>query len=350
MILLSLGLTFLNSYLMTQGNFPYAMPILLCHTIVSSICAGFMYKARPHFFTSLARDQFDSHFVFKAALPIAVAFMSVNVLNSVSLRYSDPAFLTMMKKGGLMVIYGFSLFAKLEPHRWGKTCVVVALVPAMMLTIGGEANTSFFGVLICGSCVLLDAAKNILQALVLSKDVGWDLDPYTYVLIISPLCSVCLGICLTASLRFGEGTSVGSAVNWTQSPLAAPPWELFYSWKEWIMLGAMVAFLLNTLTASFVREVSAMGYQMTSIAKDVLIVALDARVLKDTVTHEQWFGFFLQLLLVVCWAHVKLKEQASQELSRLEALPTALYGTTKTGNLALRKGIQPPSEMSNEDG
>lgn len=333
-VVLSLGLTFLNSFLMTKGNFPYAMPILLCHTIVSSVCAGFLYRLRPILFTSLTkRPHWDVQFLLKAALPIALAFMSVNVLNSVSLRYSDPAFLTMMKKGGLMVIYGFSLALKLEPHRWDKTCVVAALVPAMMLTIGGEANTSFFGVLICGSCVLLDAAKNILQAMVLSHSAGWDLDAYTYVLVVSPLCSICLGFCLMASMVFGEGSS---GTNWENSPLAAPPWDLFYLWKEWVLLGATVAFLLNTLTACFVREVSAMGYQITSIAKDVLIVVLDAHVLKDTVTHEQWFGFVLQLVLVVCWARVKLKEQSVEEARRSkddpqQALPmcAAVYGSTR---------------------
>merc|ERR1719265_906960 len=163
----------------------------------------------------------------------------------------------------------------------------------MTLTIHGEVNFSMTGFLIQGTGQIFECCKIVLQAMLLSA-AGRKLDALTYVLLVMPLCAVCLG------------AGMGVLVAFPHSHFLTPELHHLYSWWPHLLANACIAFLLNVVIAMFVKHSSAVAFILAGIVKDAMIVAAGGFLLNEVVTVIQFIGFGLQLAAILLWSLMKI--------------------------------------------
>jgi len=297
-IVTSASMIAFNKYLIHEGRFPFAVPLVLIHSGFSSLCAFLILLAKPSLFPSLTnpaeRVPIDKDLMLRGAFPIACLFSVQLVLANTAYLHSSMAFLQMMKESNLVLVYAFSLIAALEVFSWVKTKMVVLIVFATMLTIHGELNFSWTGFCIQGTSQLFESSKIVLQAMLLTS-AGRKLDVLTYVLLVMPLC-----FCGLAFVLFTL-TYVHPLQN-----LQIPDWATIWAWWPVLAANASLAFVLNLSIALFMKQSSAVGFILAGITKDAVIVLAGALVMHESISKVQMFGFAAQLSFIWIWSLVKI--------------------------------------------
>lgn len=296
-IVSSSGLIAFNKYLMTEGNFPFAVPIVMMHMLFCSFFTGVLFLVRPSLFPSLTdpdrKVNIDKDLILYGALPIAVFFSITLVLSNVAYLHSSVAFLQMMKEANLVLVYVFSLVAVLERFSWRSVRILIFVIIGTTLTIHGELNFSMHGFLIQASSQVFECMKIVLQAMMLTGRTK--LDVLSYVLIVSPLCLALL------SVAFGALCMLRPNEN-----LAVPGWSDIEAWWPFLLANASVAFLLNVAVAMFMKASSAVAYILAGIFKDAMIVLTGFFLLHEHISHLQFVGFGMQLIGILVWSLVKV--------------------------------------------
>lgn len=293
-ILCSAGLIAFNKYLMRKDNFPYPVPMVICHTIVSSGLAGMLYLCMPSLFPSLTdpakKVNIDRNLILKGALPIGLCFSVQLALSNTALVHSTVAFLQMMKEANIVIVYGLSLALVLEVFQW-QTFKVYMLVPlATALTIRGELHFSMTGFLVQGSSQLFECIKIVMQAALLTN-AGKKLDVMTYLLVVMPICFVSLSVALSLLVP--------------SHPEFFPPLDVFQSWSRVLALNSLLAFTLNVVIAFFMKYSSAVSFILAGIIKDAAIVLAGSIIMGEEIANLQAIGFAMQLLCIGLCAMMK---------------------------------------------
>lgn len=285
-VLTSMSLMGYNKYLMHQGNFPFALPLVLLHTSVSSALAALMFVAAPSMFPALnnafQKGLFDFSLLKNATL-VAILFSAQIVLNASAYRYSSLTFIQMTKEANLGIVYGVSVVLAHERLKLPNACTLAVVALATMLTVTGEVRYSRVGfvIQIAGQC--FECVRIVIQGLLLSDCAG-KLDPMSYVLMVMPLSSIFLG-----------AVSCFVAMTHPIEYLQLPTWQLFLEWWPILFLNAGIAFALNVSIAYLMKHSSAIGLVLAGIVKDTTVVLLGASYYTETVTHLQVMCFVTQL-------------------------------------------------------
>lgn len=287
-----------NKYLIHEGRFPFAVPLVSVHMLCSSSFAGLLFLIVPSFFKSLSdpekRTPIDGELYLKRLLPIAVTFSASMVLSNQAYLYLSVAFLQMMKETNVVLVYVFSLVAMLETFTGNQLKLIALIVLASVLTIEGELNFSIVGFAIQGCGQLCECTKVVLQGLLLSN-AGMKLDAPSFVLLVSPVCLVCL---LTFISIFHTVAPDGA--------MKVPQWEDIQTWWPFLLVNGALAFLLNIIVALFIKNTSAVALILAGIVKDAAIVFAGVFVLDEHITSQQALGFLLQLLFIGMWSSMKM--------------------------------------------
>jgi hypothetical protein len=337
-IVTSAGMIAFNKYLMHEGRFPYAVPLVLIHSAFSSCCALLLFIVRPSLFTSLTSAEekvaVDRNLILRGALPIALLFSVQLVLSNTAYLHSSMAFLQMMKESNLVLVYCFSLIAAMEIFCWTKVRVVVLIVLATTLTIQGELNFSWDGFALQGTSQLFESLKIVLQALLLSS-AGRKLDVLTYVIVVMPLCFCVLGSIL-CTLVFVHPVE----------HIAIPRWADILPWWRVLAANAALAFVLNVTIALFMKRSSAVGFILAGIAKDAVIVFGGVIAMDESMSRIQLFGFISQLCLIWLWSLMKLFPEKfeggiSKGLMRLTSLEAENKSLLPAASAMLDSSAQP---------
>ena len=293
----SAGLISYNKFLISEGRFPYAVPLVLCHAIFCSVMAGLLYLVFPSLFPSLTDPErkvaVDRDLILKGALPIAIFFAGQLALSNTAYLHSSVAFLQMMKEANLALVYTFSLAVALEKFHWRSASILVLVVFATALTIHGELFFSWTGFFFQGSSQLFECTKIVLQAMLLSS-AGKKLDALTYVMLVMPLCAVFLSMML--------GVLIWVHPN---EHMAVPDWNTVMLWKGHLFMNSCVAFCLNVVIALFVKHSSAVAFILAGVVKDAMIVFAGVVVLSEVISGLQTFGFIMQLGLIMVYSLAK---------------------------------------------
>jgi len=285
-----------NKFLMHADRFPYAIALVLLHSIFCSLCTGLLFLCKPSMFPSLTdparKVNVDRSLIAKGALPIAVLFSAQLVLSNTAYLHSSVAFLQMMKECNIVLVYVFSLVAVLEKFSWRSVGILLFIVIATTMTIHGEVHFSLTGFVIQGTGQLFECCKIVLQAMLLTS-AGRKLDALTYVMLVMPLCAILLG---------------GGYCAFTVFPhehFMTPQWHHLVQWWPHLLANACIAFALNVVIALFVKHSSAVAFILVGILKDAMIVAAGGLIFKEVITLVQGIGFFLQLCGIVTWSMMK---------------------------------------------
>lgn len=294
-IICSAGLITFNKYLMADGRFPFAAPLVMIHMGFSSTMSFLLYCVRPSLFTAISESQngFDWSIIYRGAMPIAVLFSFSLVLSNTAYLYSSVAFLQMMKEGNVVLVFLFSYAASMEKVNSTKLLLLLGVVCATMCTVRGEVNFVLTGFLMQGSAQFFECARIVMAAFLLNAP-GKKLDALSFNLIVSPLCLAFLGLLLS-----------GLIFVHPMQQFRIPAWADLVAWWPLLLMNASIAFSLNIVVALFIKQSSAVSYILAGILKDSMIVTSGVMFMGEHITHFQVGAFSVQLYLIFLWSMTK---------------------------------------------
>merc|ERR1719210_165511 len=133
---------------------------------------------------------------------------------------------------------------------------------AASFAVSGEIRFKWAGFIYMAVSQLAECSRMVMGEIVLS---GMKLDPLTYTLFLAPIC--CIVLIIGNLVQFSPGTFHDFSVMWP------------------LLLGnACVAFALNVLVATVIKECSAVGFVLAGLTKDMAVVIFSAVFFDETVT------------------------------------------------------------------
>lgn len=315
-ILVSVGIINFNKFLMHPQRFPYSVPLVTIHMCVCTFLTCLLYLCVPSMFPSLSdpdkRVHLDAASYLKNMGPIAVGFSGSLIFGVQAYMFLSVSFLQMMKEANVVVIYALSLLAGLEVFTSNHFKILALIVIASALTIRGEAHLSMVGFAIQATSQVFECIKAVLQGKLLSTS-GMKLDALSFILLMSPMCVVCLVLTL-AALQYYAPPSL----------LLIPSYsEVVYLWR-YLAFSAVLVFALNIIIALFIKHTSVVSITLLAVMRDAAVVLVNVLVCGERITQTQAIGFAMQLVLVWVWSKLKLFPQEFEHgiMAGLELLAT----------------------------
>ncbi|CAK9048254.1 unnamed protein product [Durusdinium trenchii] len=236
---------------MSPSRFPYPMVLVSLHMSCGSLLSCGLYMAMPTLFTALTdpdkKVAVDATFLWSRVLPVGLAFATSLICSNVAYEYASVPFLQMVKQSNVIIVFFLSLLAGLEQFRSNLALVLLCIVVATAFTVNGELRFSL---------------------------TGW---------------GMLTGVVL-----------LGSFNHWHAAQFAAIP-----SLETFQQCNVAVAFLLNVITANFLKHGSPLSLLLTNLIKDAFIVVAGCAIFSDPISIEQGFAFVAQLFFIFLWSMMK---------------------------------------------
>jgi len=297
-IVCSAGLITFNKYLLQVGRFPFPTALVFMHNTMGATLCSILFLSQPKWFPSLTdpaqRVSIDRSLLMYGVIPIALMFAVQLVLTNTAYLHSSIAFLQMMKEGNLVLVYFLSLLASLEVFQWKHFQVLCCVIFATSLTIKGEFNFSTYAFCLQAVGQLFECSRIVMSTILLTREGGKKLDAFTYLLLITPICMLMIGLLICGMLAFGPVPG-----------FALPQMDDLRSWGPVLFLNGLTAFMLNLAITSFIKNSSAVAFILAGIIKDMAIVMVGFAIFGEEISVMQTFGFSLQLVAILIWSLMK---------------------------------------------
>mmetsp|Transcript_72265 Transcript_72265/g.225323 ORF Transcript_72265/g.225323 Transcript_72265/m.225323 type:complete len:305 (-) Transcript_72265:51-965(-) len=286
---------------MQDDHFPFAIVLSAIHMLVSSVLCGVLYLVAPSMFPAMESTKGQTASLMKLFLPIGAFFAVMLYGSNQAYRFCSVALLQFMKEANVMIVFLISCAAGLQSMNRVRLALIVWVIAGATISVSGDLKFSLIGIAFQAASQLAECARVVLGEIALS---GRRLDPLTYTSFVAPLCFVVL---LVASIFTWEARIV---------PAMGSCWPL-------LLMNALVAFALNVLVAAVIKEISAVGFVLTGLTKDILIVVLSCLLFGEPITLTQWSAFAMTLGGVGLWSLMKVSPDALpvQLLERTLCMP-----------------------------
>lgn len=302
-----------NKYLVTPGRFPYPMALSALHMGCSLFCCSIFYIVKPSAFPSMASTQGRRQGLMRWFAPIGFTFAVSLYASNQAYLYANVTFLQFMKEGNVIISFLISVIAGLQALNRVKFGTVLWIVVCSTFCVTGELHFAWLGFVFQLASQVAECCRVVLGEIVLSGS-SFKLDPLTYTLFAAPTCLLVLVL--------------GNIFVWDPEMMlrAKQFWHL-------LLPNAFLAFVLNVLVATVIKETSAVGFILTGVVKDIVLVVVSATVFGEVVSRQQAAGFTLVLAGILFWSLMKAMPQH----------PAVLWVEDKAG--LLRDGEQLPLNM-----
>jgi drug/metabolite transporter (DMT)-like permease len=318
-----------NKWLMREGHFPYPMTLTMNHMTMSLVLANLLRLVRPSAFPAMRDLEVTPWFCMKF-LPIGAAFALSIVCGNGAYQYLSVSFLQIMKQCNVVLIYTLSVICGLEALRRCSVVLLLFTLCGTLLAVHGELHFQLIGFVLQVVSSLTEASKVIIQSLLMSGSSR--LDPMTMVLFMAPACLLANVI----PFAILEGPHIAEI---------AVQFKLFL---PFILVNASMAFLLNLLVATCIKELSAVGYLLCGIVKDVTIIVSSAWFLGESLAPQQVVGFSVALSGVALYSLYKQNKDCFEEdllLPGFAKVAQRLFGVPETIGAKAQSAV-PPSEKT----
>jgi len=171
-----------------------------------------------------------------------------------------------------------------------RAFVIVWVILGASLSVSGEVEFALIGFIMQAMSQFAECSRIVMGEILLSGPRK--LDPLTYTLFVAPICFVVL--VFVNIFAWQPGTV-----------------ERFYIWWPVLLANALLAFCLNILVATVVKECSAVGFVLTGLIKDIVIVLFSAVFFNETVTQWQYCAFALTLMGIWFWSIMRISPEAA---------------------------------------
>jgi len=302
-IVVSASLIRFNKFLMNKDRFPYSMLLTSCHMSMSFSLCLVLYLVKPGAFPGVVNCEGKRMLVLKWMAPIGVAFSVSLYTSNQAYMYCSVTFLQFMKEGNVIIAFLMSCAAGLQAMNRVRCAIIAWIIAGSAMAVSGEVNFVFVGFVYQLISQLAECSRAVMGEVVLSGG-GLKLDPLSYTLFVAPACLAVL---------------VGGIIA-TWDP--AIPGALA-KWWPYLLPNALLAFVLNMLVATIIKEMSAVGFILAGVCKDIALVLFSAVVFAEVVTAHQCFGFMVALGGVFFWSFLRASpdSQAAMLAARLLQMP-----------------------------
>jgi len=293
-ILVSTSMIESNKWLMSAEHFPYPFVLAASHMLASTVLANGLRLACPSCFPALQHLKVTPRLCARFAL-IAVPFVTSIACGNSAYKYLSVSFLQIMKQSNIVTIYALSLLAGLEAPRRCSLWLLLLVLAGASLAVEGELHFQARGFLLQAASSLSEAAKVVAQSVLMAGEHR--LDALTMVLFMAPACL----LADLAPLALLEG------------PRAAEILQRLHGLWPLILGNAAMAFALNAIVAQCIKELSAVGFLLCGILKDILIIGASAWLLGESLSPLQLVGFSLALAGVALYSLYKQHADAFED-------------------------------------
>mmetsp|Transcript_66030 Transcript_66030/g.214791 ORF Transcript_66030/g.214791 Transcript_66030/m.214791 type:complete len:349 (-) Transcript_66030:123-1169(-) len=302
-IVVSASLIRFNKFLMNKDRFPYSMCLTSCHMSMSFSLCLVLYLVKPGAFPGVANSEGKKLLVLKWMAPIGVAFAVSLYTSNQAYIYCSVTFLQFMKEGNVIIAFLLSCAVGLQAMNRVRCAIIAWIITGSAMAVTGEVHFVLIGFVFQLISQFAECSRAVMGEVVLGGG-GLKLDPLSYTLFVAPTCLLVL--------------LVGNAVTWDP----AIPASLAH-WWPYILPNALLAFVLNILVASIIKEISAVGFILAGVCKDIAIVLFSAVFFAETVTGQQGVGFMVALAGVFFWSYLKVSPDstAAMVVARLLQMP-----------------------------
>jgi drug/metabolite transporter (DMT)-like permease len=203
--------------------------------------------------------------------------------------YCSPAFLQFMKEGNVVLVFALSCVVGLQVCTRSRFVNIVWILAGASMAVSGQVHFVLAGFLFQLISQFSECGKNVMGDWMMKSHLK--LDALTYTMFLSPMCLIVL--------------MVGAAVTWKAEILTD-----FASWWMFIIPNGCLAFTMNVTVSLLIKECSAIAFILTGFVKDAVIVICGAALLGETVTSQQYLGFFVCLSGVFFWSYSRIDPHA----------------------------------------
>jgi len=302
-----------NKMMMQEDRFPFAMALSAIHMFVSSVLCTLLYLIAPSMYPAMEGTKGHRWDLMRWFVPIGACFAVMLYGSNQAYIYCSVPLLQFMKEANVMIVFLISCAVGLQSISRLRVLLIIWVIAGAAISVTGDLRFSLVGIAFQATSQLAECARMVLGEFVLS---GRKLDPLTYTFFLAPTC---LMVLLVANLCHWDPQT------W---PALAKCWPL-------VLCNAGVAFILNVLVAAVIKEVSAVGFVLTGLTKDIFIVMLSWLLFGEPVTTMQWSAFCMTLMGVGVWSWMKVNPRSSviQMLERMLCMPCPEEKTEKTALL-----------------
>lgn len=290
-IAVSASLIRFNKFLMNKDRFPYAMALTSLHMLNSSVLSLIFYWLAPGAFPGMASTKGQRSLVLKWFVPLGLAFAVSLFFSNQAYLYCSVAFLQFMKEANVIITFLLSCLVGLQVINAPRLLLIIMIISGSCVAVTGEMHFILAGFVMQAVSQVAECCRAVMGEMVLGGG-GLKLDPLTYTMFVAPTCLVVL--------------LVGTAATWDAHIVPA----FLRSW-HYILPNTMIAFVLNVLVAAIIKEVSAVGFVMAGLCKDIVLVLASWAIAKEPVTGQQFAGFAISIAGVYLWSYMKIHESSS---------------------------------------
>jgi len=303
---LSASMILFNKALMHEHRFPFPVFLTTLHMVGALGMSLFMYQFAPALFPSAPQvfseppelddtENIGLHYRIMAALK---PFCSIAGCGAMSLvtsnwayRVAPVSFLQMVKESHIIIVYALMVLFGLDRLRFKNTMTLVFVAICSMVAVSAQVSLSISGLVLQTICGIFGSLQLVLTNLMMSRSGKGKIDPMTMVLCTAP---VMLAFLLPANIIFWDPRIME---------------QLHLLWR-YIACNMALAFTLQVTIAVTVRSLSATGFSLASILKDLGIVFAASCVLGENLSTLQICGFLGSIFGIGLYSLMKLFPEA----------------------------------------
>lgn len=290
-----------NKCLMREDRFPFPICLTTMHMSGSLTFSLVLYAMFPSFFPSapsvFCREQRVevrptglSPITLTALLPfapIAACGAVTLVTGNWAYRVATVSFLQMVKESHILIVYILMVAIGLDKLRVRNALVLMFVACCAAMAVSAQTALSLPGLCLQMVCGLFGSMQIVLTNQLMTKSGKGRIDPMTMVLCVAPMMLLVLA---PANLIFWDSrTQQRIAMFW---PIVA--------------CNIALAFTLQVMTAVTIRGLSALGFSLASVLKDLGIVFAASLILHESLTGLQILGFAGSIFGIGLYSTMKL--------------------------------------------
>lgn len=268
----------MNKKLMTNGNYPHALPLVMMHMLTCTCLGVIGYTLFPHKYEKMDMVKANKMGYLKMLIPLGFFCATSFVLSNIAYNYCSVALLQIMKEANVIMVFIGSCLIGLKQLTIRNVVNLSLIVMFAALAVSGDVHYAVTGVVVQIISQVMECAKIVVMNKVLTQandnpdSPVKGLDPLSTVTLVSPI--VFFMLLTVGCFTFDRA--------WIEDIPAV--WPL-------LLANCCMAFVLNCILALVIKVCSGVGLTLCGVFKDVILVCLSSYIFAQPLSLFQWGCF-----------------------------------------------------------
>jgi len=159
----------MNKYLMSAGNYPHALPLVMGHMFTCTILGLLGYCMFPKRYEKMPLVFENKRTYFMMMIPLAAFCAGSFVLSNVAYKYCSVALLQVLKEANVITVFLFSALAGLKELTF-RNCVNLSFICIFAaLAVSGDMHASGLGIGLQLMSQIMECVKIVIINLIMTK-------------------------------------------------------------------------------------------------------------------------------------------------------------------------------------